>query len=59
MPTPLTDICLLKHLTPFNFFSHVLKELRNRITRNVLVWSLFYLIRLYVGLHFLRFLSEN
>ena len=59
MPSPLTDIYLLKHLTPFNFFSHVLKELRNRITRNVLVWSLFYLILLNVGLHFLRFLLEN
>ena len=59
MPSPLADIYLLTHLTPFNFFSHILKELRNRITSNVLVWSLFYLIRLYVGLLFLRFFLEN
>ena len=43
-----------------NFFeTHLLKELRNRIIRNILVSSLFSLIRLYVGLHFLRFLLEN
>ena len=35
-----------------------LKELRNRILRTILVWSLLCLIRLCVGLHFLRFLSE-
>ena len=37
----------------------MLKELRNRIIRNILVWSLLCLIRLYAGLHFLRFLLEN
>ena len=36
-----------------------LKELRNRILRAILAWSLFCLTRLYVGLHFLRFLLEN
>ena len=36
-----------------------LKELRNRILRAIYVWSLFCLIRLYVGLYFLRFLLEN
>ena len=39
--------------------NHCLKELRNRIIRSILVWSLFCLIRLYVGMHFLRFLLEN
>ena len=36
-----------------------LKELRNRILRTILTWSLFSLIRLYVGLHFLQFRLEN
>ena len=36
-----------------------LKELRNRILRTILPWSLFSLIRLYVGLHFLQFRLEN
>ena len=39
--------------------SRILKELRNGIMRNIYVWSLFRLIRLYIGLHFLRFLLEN
>ena len=37
----------------------IFKGVRNRILRTILVWSLFCLIRLYVGLHFLRFLLEN
>ena len=36
-----------------------LKELQNRILRTILTWSLFSLIRLYVGLHFLQFRLEN
>ena len=36
-----------------------LKELRNLIFRIILVWSLFCLIRICVGLHFLQFLLEN
>ena len=36
-----------------------LKELRNRILRTIPTWSLFSLIRLYVGLHFLQFRLEN
>ena len=36
-----------------------LKELRNRILRTTLVWSLFSLMRLHVGLHFLQILLEN
>ena len=40
-------------------FQPNLKELRNRILRTILVGSLFCLIRLYVGLHFLQFLLEN
>ena len=36
-----------------------LKELRNCILRIILVWSLFCLMRIYVGLHFLQFLLEN
>ena len=36
-----------------------LKELRNRILRTILTWSLFSLIRLYVGLPFLQFRLEN
>ena len=36
-----------------------LKELRNRILRTILTWSLFSLIRFYVGLHFLQFRLEN
>ena len=36
-----------------------LKELKNCILCTILAWSLFCLIWLYVGLHFLRFLLEN
>ena len=36
-----------------------LKELRNRTLSIILVWSLFFLIRVYVGLHFLQFLLKN
>ena len=36
-----------------------LKELRNRILCTFLVWLLFCLIQLYVGLYFLSFLLEN
>ena len=36
-----------------------LVELRNRILRFILLWSLLCLIRLYVGLNFLWFLLEN
>ena len=36
-----------------------LKELQTRILRTILTWSLFSLIRLYVGLHFLQFRLEN
>ena len=36
-----------------------LQELRNRILRTTLTWSLFCLIRLYAGLQFLRRLLEN
>ena len=36
-----------------------LKELRNRILRIILVWSLFCLMRVYVGLQFLQFLLED
>ena len=36
-----------------------LKELRNRILRTTFVWSLFSLIRLYVGLHFLQIILKN
>ena len=37
----------------------MLKELRNRVLLNILVWSLFCLIRVSVGLHFLQFHLEN
>ena len=37
----------------------LLKEVRNRILRTILVWLLFRLIRLYVGLYFLPLLMEN
>ena len=36
-----------------------LKELRNYILGIILAWSLFCLIQVYVGLHFLKFLFEN
>ena len=36
-----------------------LKELQNRILRTVFLRSLFRLICVYVGLHFLQFLLEN
>ena len=36
-----------------------LNELQNCILDTILVWSLFLLIRLYMGLHFLQFLLEN
>ena len=36
-----------------------LKELRNRILHTILVWSLFSLMWLYVGLHFLEFLFQT
>ena len=50
-------LCLKK----FSKFREIpyLKELRNRILSTILVWSLFCLIRLYVGLNLLRFLLEN
>ena len=37
----------------------LLTELRNLILRTILVWSLFRLILLFVGLYYLRFLLEN
>ena len=40
-----------------NFFS--LKELRNRISRIIRLWSLLCSIRLYTRLHFLPILLEN
>ena len=50
----------LTHIFKYNFVKILLlKELRNRIVRNILVWSLFFVTRLYVRLHFLRFLLEN
>ena len=42
---PMSDICL--------------KELLNCTLRIILVWSLFCLIRVYVGLHFLQFFSKT
>ena len=45
---------MLKCTTFFN-----LNELRNHILRIILVWSLFCLMQVYVGLHFLQFLLEN
>ena len=39
-----------------SLFGQILKELRNRNLPTILVWSLFCLMRLYVGLHFLQFL---
>ena len=40
-----------------NFFS--LKELRNRISRIIRLWSLLCSIRVYASLHFLPILLEN
>ena len=37
----------------------VLKELRNRISRIIRLWSLFCSIRVYASLHFLQILLEN
>ena len=37
----------------------VLKELRNRISRIIRLWSLFCSIRVYPSLHFLPILLEN
>ena len=50
-----------KELQHIYFFrtDKIFKGVRNRILRTILVWSLFCLIRFYVGLHFLRFLLEN
>ena len=45
------DISVLEK-GPTQGLEHTLKELRNRILRTTLVWSLFCLIRLYVDLHF-------
>ena len=40
-------------------FFFTLKEVWNRVLPTILVWSLFCLIRLYVGLRFLQFLLGN
>ena len=49
----------IKQLKWLNWTKLLLKELRNLILRTIFVWSLFCLIRVYVGLHFLWFLWEN
>ena len=61
-----STIASLSLITTFNkiilclrWKNYHLKELRNRILRIILVWSLFYLIRVYLGLHFLKFILEN
>ena len=45
--------------TRFFKITLLLKELRNRILRVIVVWSLICLLPVYVGLHFLPILLEN
>ena len=46
---------------PSKFFHEIifLKQLRNRILRSILMWPLFYLIRVYVGLYFYNFVRKT
>ena len=46
---------IIKHIQTFGV---ALKELRNCILRTILVWSLFYLIRVYASLYFISIFGK-